>query len=66
MARYTMMTGEAAGSDFYWKKKAMERGMNVKITSFKGHKPSIGGAEAKVKVLSEMQLKDARLNLFEQ
>ena len=59
MAHYTMITGGAAGSDLYWQKKAMERGMNVKIMSFKGQKPSIGGAEAKVKVLSDMQLKDA-------
>ena len=59
MALYTMITGGAAGSDLYWQKRAMERGMNVRIMSFKGHKPSIGGAEAKVKVLSERQLKDA-------
>lgn len=62
MAGYTLITGGAVGSDLYWQKKAMERGMNVEIMSFeehKAHKASIGGMEAKVKVLSEMKLKEA-------
>lgn len=59
MAGYTLFTGRARGSEFYWQGRALDYDVEVKVISFKDHHALTHRTKPVIKILTPEELEDA-------